>query len=40
MDRGVKVTARRKSYRDNYNRIFRKKEGKEEGDAEKKKQSL
>ena len=32
MDRGVKITARRKSYRDNYDRIFSKKEGKEEKD--------
>jgi len=30
MDRGVQITARQKSYRDNYDGIFRKEEDKEE----------
>ena len=30
MDRGVQITARQKSYRDNYDGIFRKEENKED----------
>ena len=29
MDRGVQITARQKSYRENYDRIFKKKDKKE-----------